>query len=169
MTVGCKPTTRARLEGLRFSPSENGRRISSVNVMVPFFFRARWKKGPYIIVGLQPTVIASASRAPHLLLEQSGVDVRRPSTYITITIKLPPLFSMKLKYYRMWKWAATSGKAEQRAQLGVTFGGSYKSLASAQSRDFTFLPLTLTGDARLEFLRNSARRLKMRERIERAG
>ena len=27
----------------------------------------------------------------------------------------------------------------------------------------------LTGDARLEFLRNSARRLKMRERIERAG
>ena len=33
------------------------------------------------------------------------------------------------------------------------------------------LPLcSLTGDARLEFLRNSgARRLKMRERIERAG
>ena len=27
----------------------------------------------------------------------------------------------------------------------------------------------LTGDARLEFLRNSARRLKMSERIERAG
>ena len=29
--------------------------------------------------------------------------------------------------------------------------------------------VTLTSDARLEFLRNSARRLKMRERIERAG
>ena len=32
-----------------------------------------------------------------------------------------------------------------------------------------FARLSLTGDARLEFLRNSARRLKMRERIERAG
>ena len=33
------------------------------------------------IVGLQPTVIAS--RAPHLLLEQRIVDVRRPSITFT--------------------------------------------------------------------------------------
>ena len=69
---------------------------------------------------------------------------------------------------RMVKFCSRSGLDTREA---MTVGCKLTKQLYFYSKQFTacFGDGLLTGDARLEFLRNSARRLKMRERIERAG